>query len=186
MKTSPRSLILIAASAVLLAATAYMYVTYGSRAYFVAFHKPLHVGFADNKTAVQQTLPHFQVISKFRSSSPAASATRTITVTLTPDRTVSGYVEVWILGQKNIASNTPTYTKLGVNNDTGGQKVVYQNDTSGKPTLFTKGKAMTFTYTYVPSSPLPPGTYKVSDIITSPSTFTDYYVNYNFAEFSVQ
>jgi hypothetical protein len=186
MKASPRSLILIAASVVLLAATAYIYVTYGSRAYFVAFHKPLHIGFADNKTVVQQTLPHFQVQSKFSSSSSAADATRTITVTLTSDKTVSGYVEVWILGQKNIASNGPTYTKLGVNNDTGGQKVIYQNDTSGQPTLFTKGKSETFSYTYTPPAPLPDGTYKVSDIVTSPSTFTDYYVNYNFAEFNVQ
>jgi hypothetical protein len=174
-----RTRALILASLLLLAATAYMYISYGSRVYFVAFHKPFHL--APTSSAPKYTppvLPHFKVTSSIASKSLNPGDTQVITVTETPDRSVAGYLQVWVRSPGAVAG--PSKCAISCYD-----KQVYKDDTDGKPTQFVKGKTATFSYSYTLPANLQPGTYTVSDLITSSDTFTDYYVNTKFAEFTV-
>jgi hypothetical protein len=174
-----RSHILIVASVFLLLITAYMYASYGQSAYFVAFHKPFHLpGFSSTPKYTPPILPQFNVKASIASQSLSPGATQAITLTETPNRTVSGYVEVWV--------ESPTNNNSAMDCKTCSAKEVYKSDTSGRPTQFAAGKASTFTYTYTLPENLLPGKYEVSYIITSSDTFTDYVVNNNFAEFTVR
>lgn len=160
------SRVLIAASTVFLIATAYVVVTYGESAYFVAFHKPLHFSLSSTtKPYVAPEVPTFQVKPSIAAASLTPGRTQTISVTITPSSTVSAYVEVWIEG--------PLHTQ------------VFRSNTDGSPTSFVKGSPQTLTYHYTLPHNLPKGTYTVSAILTSPNNQTDYYVNTNFASFTV-
>lgn len=140
-------------------------VSYGQSVYFVAFHKPLHLGSSNTAHYVPPVLPTFQVTQHIVAASLDPGETQKVTVTATPDQSLQGYIEVWIKGPAN--------------------KQVFQSDTNGAPTQFTKGTTQSYTYTYTVPKNLPKGTYNVSVIITSADTFTDYYVKPNFATFTV-
>lgn len=140
-------------------------VSYGQSVYFVAFHKPLHLGLSDTAHYVPPVLPTFQVTQHIATASLHPGGVQKVTVTATPDQSLQGYIEVWIKGPAN--------------------KQVFQSDTNGAPTQFTKGATQTYTYAYTVPSNLPKGAYNVSVIITSVDTFTDYYVKPSFATFIV-
>jgi hypothetical protein len=161
-----RSKILVTASFVLLAATGYIVLAYGEQAYFVAFHKPFHVPSTDPpKKYVAVVLPKFQMHPAISGHSLKPGDKQHITVTLSTDKAVSGYPEVWI--------------------ESPAHKQVFRSHSDGAPTQFVKGRSQTFTYSYTLPADSPPGTYHVSAIITSPNSQTDYYVNINFATFTV-
>jgi hypothetical protein len=161
-----RSKILVIASLILLAATGYLVVSYGQQAYFVAFHEPFHMPFSDPpKKYVAVVLPKFQVQPAISAHSLTRGSNQHITVKVTPDKTVQGYMEVWIENSAN--------------------KQVFRSPTEGNPTQFVAGKSERFTYDYTLPANAPSGTYHVSAIITSPNSQTDYYVNTNFATFTV-
>lgn len=160
------SKVLFAASALLLIATAYVVGTYGQSAYFVAFHRPLHFGSSNVPTSyVAPSVPVFHVTPTIAAASLATGNTQTITVATTPESTVSAYVEVWVEGPQH--------------------KQVFRSNTDGSPTAFVKGTPQTFSYRYTLPYNLPKGTYTVSAILTSSNNQTDYYVNTNFASFTV-
>jgi hypothetical protein len=171
--------ILTASSLLLLAATALLYVAYGPRAYFLAFHKPFHmVSLHGSSGYTPPVLPTFTVTSSISRAILSPGDTEEFKVTETSDRTVSGFLEVWVQSPaREPKSPTCAVTCL--------DKQVYKSKISDKPTQFIKGKPATFTYTYTLPATLRPGTYQVSDLITSSDTFTDYYVHNNFAEFTV-
>lgn len=172
--------ILIVSSCILLVATAYLFITFGSAAYFAVFHKPFHVISFSRPTAYEApALPHFTVTSSVASGSLSPGESQVITVTATPDRSVQGYIQVWIQNANGaVGASACASSCHGLN--------VYQNNTDGQPIRFVKDKSATYTYTYKLQNKLPAGTYRVSDIITSSDTFTDYSVHNNFAEFRVQ
>jgi len=143
-----------------------MVVTYGEQVYFVAFHKPFHVPFSSPpKKYVAVGLPNFQVHPAILSRSLNPGGKQLMTVTLSTDKTVTGYLEVWV--------------------ESPAHKQVFRSPSDGAPTQFAKGKPQTFTYSYTLPAGSPPGAYHVSAIITSPNSQTDYYVNSNFATFTV-
>lgn len=162
-----RAKLLITASLVLLLATTYIVYAYGQSAYFVAFHKPFNANLFQSSTPhyTPQTLPMFQVSPSIASHALMPGGTQKITVSATSDQSVSGYVEAWIESPAN--------------------KQIFQSPTNGSPTKFVKGTSQTFTYSYTIPRSLPKGTCTVSVIITSVDNFTDYYVNNNFATFTV-
>jgi hypothetical protein len=165
-KKTLSSRVLVLASVVFLGATVFMVIDYGQLAYFKAFHKPFHIALLSHNAKYEApVLPVFKVKSSISSESPTPNSRQTITVSASSNKNVSGYVEVWIESPKN--------------------KDVYMNPTPNAPIQFVSGKNQTFTYSYSLPSNLPPGTYKVSEIITSKDTNTDYYVNTNFAEFTL-
>lgn len=162
-----RSKLLVVSSLALLIATAYVVVSYGQSVYFVTFHRPLHFGFSEKNTAnyVSPALPTFLTNQTISASALYPGETQKIAVTTTASQNIAGYMKVWIEGPSN--------------------KQVFQSDTDGSPTQFTKGVTRTFTYSYTIPKNLLMGTYKVSVIITSADSFTDYYVKPNFATFTV-
>jgi hypothetical protein len=164
---SLRSKILIGTSLILLLATAYVVTAYGRNAYFVAFHKPLNLSLHQTSTKpyVAPTVPTFNVHASISNVALAQGGQQHITISETPGTSTSGYLEIWIESPAN--------------------KQVYRSDTNGNPTQFTKGQPQTFTYSYMLPKNAPTGTYHVSAIITSSNNQTDYYVNPNFATFTV-
>lgn len=166
MNTASRSKLLATASLALLIATGYIGAMYGQSAYFVAFHKPFHLSLTSRSVKYSPpVLPKFQVQTTISSHSLTHGDTQHIALTALPDKTVAGHVEIWI--------------------ESPGHKQVFRSMTDGSPTRFIKNKLQTFSYSYVLPKNLPPGAYKVSAIITSTNKQTDYYVNNNFATFTV-
>lgn len=163
--TALRSKLLVISSLALLVATVYVVVSYGQSVYFAVFHKPLHIGSSSTAHYVPPVLPTFQVNQNIATTSLEPGGVQKITVTATPNQSLQGYIEVWIKSPSN--------------------KQVFQSDTNGAPTQFTKDTAKSYTYTYTVPKNLPKGMYNVSVIITSVDTFTDYYVKPNFATFTV-
>ena len=160
-----RAKLLVASSLALLIATTYVVVSYGSAVYFVAFHKPLHIGFSAADHYVPPALPRFHVNQTIASRTLSPGESQKVTITATADQSLQGYIEVWVKGPTN--------------------KQVFMSDTKGNPVQFIKGHMQTYTYSYAIPKDLPGGTYTASVIITSVDTFTDYYVNPNFATFTV-
>lgn len=133
--------------------------------YFVAFHKPLHIGFSSADHYAPPALPRFHVNQTIATQTLSPGETQKVTVTATPGQSLQGYIEVWIKGPSN--------------------KQVFKSDTSGNPIQFIQGSTHTYTYSYTLPENLPKGSYTASVIITSVDTFTDYYVKPNFATFTV-
>jgi hypothetical protein len=160
-----RAKLLVVTSFALLIATMYVVVTYGQSVYFVAFHRPLHLGFSSSSHYISPVLPSFQVNQSIAAQTLTPGETQRVTLTAKPDQNLQGYIEVWITSPAN--------------------KQVFRSNTDGNPTQFTKGSSQTYTFSYTVPKNLPKGTYKVSVTITSTDTFTDYYVKPNFATFIV-
>lgn len=166
MVSISRSKLQVIASLILLTATGYIVVVYGQSAYFVAFHKPLHLSLTH--TPVRYTppsLPTFHVQPAVSAHSLSHGSTQDITVSLSSNRIVSGYIEVWI--------ESPEHRQ------------VFKSPSDGAPVQFLKDKAQIFSYKYTMPRSLPSGTYKASVIVTSANQQTDYYVDINFATFTL-
>jgi hypothetical protein len=161
-----RTKILIGASLAFLTATIYLFISYGELVYFVAFHKPLHIGWQGTVSAyVPPVLPSFKVTPAIARQSVIPGETQSIHLSVLPNKATSAYVEVWIESPAN--------------------KQVFRSNVAGDPTQFVQGAEQTFSFSYKLPSTLPKGTYHVSVIITSPNNQTDYYVNENFGTFTV-
>src|SRR5579872_5051378 len=92
------SRLLIAAAVLCLCATAYVVAGEGANVYFIQFHRPLNLAafFQPTKTYTSPALPTFHVTSAVAKQSLSPGDTQTITVTVTPDVSTTGYLEVWI------------------------------------------------------------------------------------------
>jgi len=166
MAAISRPRLLLIASLVLLTATGYIVGAYGQSAYFVAFHKPFHLSLAHTtKKYTPPVLPKFRVQPAISSRSLARGDTQRITVTLSSDKAAVGYLEVWI--------------------ESPAHRQVFRTPSDSTPIQFPAGKTQTFLYTYMLPKNLPSGTYSVSAIVTSANQQTDYYVNNNFATFTL-
>lgn len=140
-------------------------MSYGETVYFIAFHKPLHLGFTSNAHYVAPALPSFQVEQTIAAQTLAPGGTQTVTVSAKSDQSTQGYIEVWITSPAN--------------------KQVYRSSIDGNPLQFVRDTSQTHTYSYTIPQSIPKGIYTVSITITSPDTFTDYYVKPNFVTFTV-
>lgn len=159
------SYVLVALSGVFLAVTVYVILTYGRTAYFVTFHKPFHMDiFSTHHRPASAELPVFQVTPTLGQSSLTVSGTQTIAVQTSVNHTTRGYLEVWITSPTN--------------------HQVYRSPMSQIET-FSPNQPQSFNFSYAIPNGSPIGVYRVSDLITSPDTETDYYVNEDFGSFTI-
>lgn len=168
MIRAPIHRILLLSSVLCVCATAYLVATYGEQVYFLMFHRPFHLSALITKTTALRspTLPMFKVRAAITKTTLEVGDTQHITVTVTPGKTVQGFLEVWVTAPSN--------------------KQVYKSLLDERsPHEFVGGRTEMFTFDYIPEPSAPRGTYHVSDNITSANMQTDYYVNEEFASFAV-
>lgn len=151
----------------MLTATAYVVFTYGQSVYYVAFHKPLHLGTVRTPMHqyAQPIMPIFHISQNISSYSLAPGETEKVNIFAVSNQTIAADVEVWIEGPLNTQ--------------------VYQSSPTGSPIKFIKGTTQRLAYSYILPRATQKGTYRVSIIITSPNNQTDYFVKPNFASFTV-
>ena len=165
LHVSVTSRILLVFSVVCLAASAGMAYSCGGQIYFAIFHRPLHVFLAKpTATYKRPQLPHFDVLTLPVASTIEAGASQTVTLTMTADRDVDAGVLVWVKSPANKQIfRSPSHTNVH----------------------FTKGVSQNFSYTVMSTTIMPKGVYKVSGIVSSADRQSDYYVNYDFAEYTI-
>lgn len=162
------SKILYGVSLLMIVATGILLNLYGKTTYFALFHHPLHLSVltASKQAYIAPSLPSFHVQSVLSSKQLVAGDSETIQVHATSNMDTVGYLEVWIYSPKH--------------------KEIYKSPMAAAPQLFKKDMSYNFTYSYEIPVTIPAGIYSVSDLITSKDTNTDYFVNENFASFTVQ
>ena len=158
----------IAAALFLVVATGYLVVSFGPRAYFLAFHRPLNIASVVRPPAYAAVpLPKFTVRSSINATQVSPGDTETVTVSVLPASSATGYLEVWVMSPKN--------------------KEIFKSPIAqGHPLQFTAGKAAVNTYSVPISDKLPKGKYQVSDKIMSSNGQTDYSLSENFATFELE
>lgn len=168
MKRQLLSGVLLLGSVLCVAATVYLAAAYGQQVYFIVFHRPFHAPslMARNVAYQAPVLPVFSVKSSLAAITVRSGGSQQVTVTAATNMTTTGFLEVWVTAPNH--------------------RQVYRSpvDTAA-PHRFVAGKPETFTFDYFPAAGAAHGTYQVSDIITSATQQTDYYVNEEFGSFAV-
>jgi hypothetical protein len=152
---------------VLIVVSFYLVWRFGSAAYFAATGRPWHLLDARPKASPTVIVPTFTTSQAISSASPARGTDLTITITATASQTVKGQVQAWII------SPGPA------------QKQIWRSSATAV-TNFPAGKAVTTTYQAPLAASLKPGIYRVSLLINSTNTYSDYAVKEDFAEFTLQ
>lgn len=163
------SVVLLLGSAVCLGATAWLVLSSGALVYFLTFHTPLHLQLVSVSPAYSQpALPSFKVQPEISRANLSAGDTEAIHITVMPNQTVSGYLEVWVRGPNN------------------REVFKYPTDLdTAQPLQFTAGRQQVLDEAYLLPTTAPSGKYTVSASIVSVNQQVDYYNAHNFASFEV-
>lgn len=162
--TASRALFMV--SALLVVASAVIMWRFWNPAYFAIMKQPFHWGRPATPPAADDLqLPGFATSQSIAKSQLAPGDTQTIAISATAKRDTSSQVDAWIMSPKH--------------------KQVWRSP-NNTITRFPAGQTVFKTYTYTVPTTVPKGQYLVSLILDSPDGHTNYAVQENFAEFTVQ
>lgn len=166
------SRILYAGTIVTLLATVVLVVREGGEVYYLTFHRPFSLSLRQTRAVADTTqLPTFQVTTTLSATQLHAGDTLHMTVIVKPSSNTTGFFEIWL--------RSP------------GNKEVFKSPASADdmdplhPQQFRAGKSQAFTFDYTFPQNAVPGVYPVSEIVTSPTQQTDYYVHEKFATITI-
>lgn len=156
---------LMAGAVVLIAASVVLLVRYGPAGYFAATGRPWQWPPRAPAAAKAVMYPKFTTTQSIGQPQVSAGGQQTITVTPTSDQTTTAEVHVWV--------TSPAHKEIW-------------RSPADELTSFVAGKAVVKAFTFTLPATAAPGKYSVSYQLVSQDGYSDYAVNDNFGEFSVQ